>query len=75
MGWDTTPPESHGCPWLALIGPFPCRKGQIDLHSFVEVMELREEGRRELMIIQIFESMDDFKFTVLTVLHPSCEHY
>lgn len=21
VGWDTFPPDSRGCPWLALIGP------------------------------------------------------
>lgn len=21
VGWDTFPPDSHGCPWLALMGP------------------------------------------------------
>lgn len=21
VGWDTFPPGSHGCPWLALMGP------------------------------------------------------
>lgn len=26
MGWDTFPPDSHGCPWLLLMGPSPVGK-------------------------------------------------
>lgn len=65
-------------PWVPLAGAnrtFPVSERPDRLTQLCGVMELREERRRRLMIMQIFESLEDFKFTVLTVLHPSCEHY
>lgn len=50
VGSDTFPPKSHGCPWLALIGPSCVGKGRINLHSFVEVVESSGERGRELIM-------------------------
>lgn len=45
--WDTFPPESHGCSWLALIGPSLVGKAGSTYRASSKCWSHRGERRRE----------------------------